>query len=444
MPRLGIRTEKRQTPGDSPRSYVLVRLEGLIDAPNFLAFETALEKLLRANEVRVVLDFRGVQYINSTGISSLIRYHGAFTERGGGLTLIQVGRNVGLTMHLLGVTSIVPFLKNLTDAEQHLAEGRTGVPDADFLEVPGYASASERIAASEQTASSEHPRRVPVLVERPAKVAGTVVLLVPRVGPFTKIFRHRLSNLNGKYHLVHTLDELKASLDRWQPDLVVLDRRAGQVDEFIEGLRTTPGRSLTSVIVLYEKGADVRSFSGFRVWENDYLVDPFELMNLFVLTERELQRVPRDRRIFSQQVQFQFSSDQASLERSLQLTNQLIHSLNLSESYNTALYAAVKEAIDNAVKHGNQYKSDARVTVNFLVDQRKVTVIVEDEGQGFDYEYFLSQIDSQEAFERAKQRIRSGARGGLGILLMHKCADRLEYSGSGNVLRLEKNLESTR
>ena len=43
-------------------------------------------------------------------------------------------------------------------------------------------------------------------------------------------------------------------------------------------------------------------------------------------------------------------------------------------------------------------------------------------------------------FERAKERIRAGNRGGLGILLMHKCSDRLEYTGRGNVVRIEKNL----
>ena len=38
---------------------------------------------------------------------------------------------------------------------------------------------------------------------------------------------------------------------------------------------------------------------------------------------------------------------------------------------------------------------------NFLVDHKKVTVLVEDEGKGFDFEYYLSRIDSREAFEKA-------------------------------------------
>ena len=128
------------------------------------------------------------------------------------------------------------------------------------------------------------------------------------------------------------------------------------------------------------------------------------------------------------------------MERGLDLANRLIQKLKLNDNITTALYAAFKEAVDNAVLHGNRHDPKKKVEVNFLVDPHKVTFIVEDEGDGFEYDFFLSTIDTQEAFDKAKQRIRAGGRGGLGILLMHKCSDRLEYSGAGNVVRLEKNL----
>ncbi|MEM7164012.1 MAG: ATP-binding protein [Planctomycetota bacterium] len=424
MSKLAIATEKRQTSGSSPRSYVLMRLKGLIDAPNFFAFEASLEKLVRANENCVVLDFRNVQYINSTGISSIIRFHSTMTERGGRLLLIQVSRNVGLTMHLLGVTSIVPFLKNLAEAEEYLETSSDEVPVPAGLDLEG-----------------EDVRQVPVLAEAPLEGSvGSVIVAVPIASPFTSILRNRLSHLNGNYHLVHSISEVQKGLTRWEPDLIVLDHRLDGVDEFIETLKVDTQFSLTSVIVLYEKGANLQRLEGFRVWENDYLIDPFELMNLFALTESELRRVPRDRQVFAQQVHFQFTSATDTVSRGLNLANRLIQRLGLSDTDRTALYAAFKEGVDNAVLHGNRHHDDAKVTVNFLVDPNKVTFIIEDDGAGFDYEYYLSQIDSDEAFERAKQRIRSGGRGGLGILLMHKCSDRLEYTGAGNVIRIEKNL----
>ena len=79
--------------------------------------------------------------------------------------------------------------------------------------------------------------------------------------------------------------------------------------------------------------------------------------------------------------------------------------------------------------------------VNFLVDNTKVTVLIEDQGSGFDFEYYLSKLNREDAFEEARKRIvEEGTRGGLGILLMSRCAERLHYAGNGNILRLEKNI----
>ncbi len=425
MSKLNVTTEKRKVEGSPSAEYILVRLDGFIDAPNYMAFETALEKLARAGERNLILDFRRLHYINSTGISAVIRFHHTMAERNGSFTLVQVPRNVGLTMHLLGVTSIVPFVKGLEEAEARIGRKEAAAGGAVFLD---------------EGEPEKRPREVPVLVEAAPRTRGSIAVAVPAKGPFTEILRARLSSVNGNYHLIHSLDELRRNLETWKPDLVVLDHRLPGVDAFIEDLKLNREHSLTSVIVLYEQGIDIKRVQGFRVWENDFLIDPFELMNLFVLTDAELKRVPRDRRLLAQQVHYQHDSKRDSVERCLQLTNRLIQKLGLPDNETTALYAAVKEGIDNAVLHGNKHRPEQTVSINFLVDSNKATFIVEDEGEGFDYEYYLSQIDSQEAFERAKARIRAGGRGGLGILLMHKCSDRLEYSGRGNVVRIEKNL----
>ena len=118
----------------------------------------------------------------------------------------------------------------------------------------------------------------------------------------------------------------------------------------------------------------------------------------------------------------------------------MISKLPLTETEKNALQSALKEGVDNAVRHGNKESKGGRVTVNYVVDPRRVTMLVEDEGDGFDHEFFLSQIEEKDAFDRAKERMREGGRGGLGILLMHRCSDRLEYLGKGNVVRIEKAL----
>jgi serine/threonine-protein kinase RsbW len=434
MPKLVTRPSTAPIGEDGAEAAVVLRVEGFIDAANYLAFEKALEKSFAAGERFLVIDFHDVHYINSTGISVLIRYHELYRKRGGALCLAGVAKEVGLSMHLLGVTSFVPFLKDVPAAQKHLEEWRAGRIDPGAVPCAPGADPSARPAKPGRAVTLRR-RQIPGL-ER-----ARVLVLTPAKGRFTRVLRLRFKTLNGDYHLLHDAREALARYDELAPDLVVLDNRCDPKGEFVSRLKINKERSLTSVVKLYEKETDVEHEIDFKIWENDYLVEPFEILELFSLTEAELARLPKDRKVLRQQVHFELKTTQENIEKAHKLVDVVLRqSISLQEDA-TALYAAVKEAIDNAAIHGNKHDAAKTIDVNVLVDQKKVTVIVEDQGGGFDFEYYLSRIDDDETFERAKRRIHDeNVRGGLGILLMSKCADRLEYSGAGNAVRLEKNL----
>ena len=75
MSTLNISYEQHATGGDEPLPYTLVQLDGFIDAPNYPRFEQALERLIDSGRHHLVLECRAVEYINSTGISGIIRFH---------------------------------------------------------------------------------------------------------------------------------------------------------------------------------------------------------------------------------------------------------------------------------------------------------------------------------------------------------------------------------
>ncbi len=438
MPKLASRIHEQPVAQSKAESFYHMTLTGFIDAANYAVFEKALEDAHRRGGRFLVADFSGVHYINSTGISAVIRYYGLFKERGGVFCLSAVPRSVGLSMHLLGVTSLVPFQKDLEAARQlfeDILEGRV------TFSASGDGPVGEPPPAV-KTASA--PFKIPVRRPSEALANARVLLLHPQKGRFARVLRRRFQALDGRFHLVHDIKEALDRYDELDPDLVVLDGRLDPKGEFVTRLKINKARSLTSVIKIYEKEIDVESDLDFKIWENDYLVDPFEALELFSLTEAELRRVPKDRKVFQQQIHFEFRGTPANVEKANKLSDLIIRQSITNEEDQTALFAAVKEAIDNALVHGNRRSSEETIDVNFLVDHHKVTVIVEDGGDGFDFEYYLSRIDTQEAFEKAKRRIQEGGqRGGLGILLMMKCCDRLQYCGSGNTVRLEKNLGSS-
>ena len=444
MPKLSSSTSNWQcSSGDA--SVVEVALEGFIDAANYEAFEKLLLTAHQAGHAFAILDFSQIYYINSTGISALIRFDELFRGRNGALCLAGVAKSVGISMHLLGVTSFLPFLKDVEAARKYVEDCASG--KATLGAIPSDVGGSGETAEAGDT-TAEHERRSSVVRRIPLrhrKIPGLdrakVLVITPAKTRFTRILRLRFNSLNGDYHLLHDVREALDRYDEMAPDLVVVDDRSDPKGEFVNRVKTQKNRSLTSIIKMYPRRTELESSLDFKIWENDYLIEPFEVLELFTLTEAELTRIPKDKRVFQQQVHFELRTAQENLEKACKLCDLVIHDAIVVQEDATAFYAAVKEGLDNSVVHGNQSERSRTIDVNILVDRKKVTVLIEDEGVGFDYEYYLSRIDDKEAFEKAKKRIlNNGLRGGLGILLMSKCSDRIEYSGTGNILRLEKNL----
>src|SRR3989442_15278877 len=112
MPKLASRIQERPVVPGRAETFFQVALSGFVDAANYSAFERTLEEVFQNGGRFAVADFSALNYINSTGISAIIRVFGQYKERGGAFCLASVPKPVGLSMHLLGVTSLIPFLKD--------------------------------------------------------------------------------------------------------------------------------------------------------------------------------------------------------------------------------------------------------------------------------------------------------------------------------------------
>ncbi|MBO51251.1 MAG: anti-sigma regulatory factor [Planctomycetaceae bacterium] len=89
---------------------------------------------------------------------------------------------------------------------------------------------------------------------------------------------------------------------------------------------------------------------------------------------------------------------------------------------------ALEEALVNAIKHGNGMDPSKQVRVDCTFDEDRVTIVIEDEGPGFDVGN-VPDPTSEENLDKP---------GGRGIMLMRSFMSRVEYNDSGNRLLLEK------
>jgi serine/threonine-protein kinase RsbW len=105
---------------------------------------------------------------------------------------------------------------------------------------------------------------------------------------------------------------------------------------------------------------------------------------------------------------------------------------NVKEKYhlNDDIYGnimiAVTEAVNNAIKHGNQNNSAKNVALSLSFDDNLIKFKVEDEGNGFQYEN-LPDPTAPENLEKP---------GGRGIFLMKHLADEVAFFDKGKVVEL--------
>jgi serine/threonine-protein kinase RsbW len=87
---------------------------------------------------------------------------------------------------------------------------------------------------------------------------------------------------------------------------------------------------------------------------------------------------------------------------------------------------AVTEAVNNAIKHGNNNNKSKSVYLSLSLDESMIKFIVRDEGDGFNYDH-LPDPTSPENLEKP---------GGRGIFLMKHLSDEVQFLDNGRTVEL--------
>lgn len=87
---------------------------------------------------------------------------------------------------------------------------------------------------------------------------------------------------------------------------------------------------------------------------------------------------------------------------------------------------AVTESVNNAIRHGNQLNPNKNVKLCLELNESQITFLIEDEGNGFDYND-LPDPTSPENIEKP---------GGRGIFLMRHLADEVNFKEKGRQVEL--------
>lgn len=253
---------------------------------------------------------------------------------------------------------------------------------------------------------------------------------------FIKTVEYHFSKAGWIVEVVTTLSESKEYLLEDPISLIIVDCVMPEADAVVEYAKTHKNSSLVPILELLPDGKEKDWFKTFRFLGNEQLKQPFEVKDMLELGERELERSTEEQAVFEQEVYFRFPTEDQWIDRANEIAARLFADSGLNEGQQVQMCTAFRESCSNAAQHGNRHRKDRFVDVEYYLDHKRLTVVVSDQGKGFDWRLYVAPEDG--AVDRVRERRKAGKLGGLGIMLMTKCVDKVEYNDEGNRITLTK------
>lgn len=135
----------------------------------------------------------------------------------------------------------------------------------------------------------------------------------------------------------------------------------------------------------------------------------------------------------SERIEITISSRFENIELVQVIAEHLCENAGVDEDGSHWIGMAVREAVANAIKHGNKLDVRKKVFATFELDGPELEITISDEGEGFDPEKVSDPLNPQNLMKTS----------GRGIFYMKTFMDQVHYTfgpGGGTSLVMTKNL----
>jgi serine/threonine-protein kinase RsbW len=134
-----------------------------------------------------------------------------------------------------------------------------------------------------------------------------------------------------------------------------------------------------------------------------------------------------------ERIEITISSRFENIELVQVIAEHLCENAGLDEDGSHWIGMAVREAVANAIKHGNKLDVKKKVNATFELDGDDLAITIQDEGTGFDPDMVSDPLNPQNLMKTS----------GRGIFYMRTFMDQIRYSfhpSGGTLLVMTKNL----
>lgn len=406
----------REEPLGELQGATRLRLMGTLDVATISQLEGALSRLRVGGSSRVVVDLSGLEYISSSGLGSFLGIVDSFRREGGDLVFARLSERVKKIFKVVGFYRVLTIVETEDEALRHFAKAQTA-------ELAGFAFSGD----GEKPHSGEafvieiralDSAGVPSLsfMGEAALRASVGIVSPAKVGPFKQGIWRGPIILTG-------------------PGNVALTASEGDVSG--EGLfsvvETKEPAQLPTKVACPGCGAEIEitAFNVYRCNDCDeiYFVDKWA-------HAISLRKGAAHRAAESRMVRCSFPADVNLLSTVRIFLAHVLKQSGYPEDAVGDIELCADEAVTNVVEHAYQYDPRYSVTLEIVMEPKRLTLRVRDQGKPFDPRG-RDRVDLD-------QHIAERRTGGLGVYLMHTFMNKVDYrrEGQENVLELVKDIEA--
>src|SRR5690606_302876 len=103
--------------------YVVLKLDGEVDASNSVELDLAIQELVAGNEEKILVDGTSLEYISSAGLGVFMSYLEDIQEKRMKFIIFGLNNKVNNLFHILGLDQLLQIEDNEIQALELLYEG---------------------------------------------------------------------------------------------------------------------------------------------------------------------------------------------------------------------------------------------------------------------------------------------------------------------------------
>ena len=271
---------------------------------------------------------------------------------------------------------------------------------------------------------------------------SSIMLVVPEEDFFVKTLSYYFESAGWEVEVFTEVVDALAKIESGKAYLTVLDASMADWQKFCYALKVRRETANVPLIVMYPNEDAFKLVQDVIIVGDENISQPFEFREIMDVADGEIMRAAEEELVFHQQVNLHIPTDEPSIEKVIDWVHKALERSGINEEGQVAMSAAFREAVVNAAQHGSKYKRDRKIQIQYLLDEKKITAIVRDQGNGFDHSQYVKSGSTRDALSAARDRHQQGRMGGLGIMLMLRCCNRLEYNKAGNQISLTKLIKA--